>query len=1135
LIDKRNRFRFDEKDFKRARDRIQQALSRLTTALQTLSLERLQHIKIVVERTAIDVADTRAGVERTAKDVADTRTGVEQTGKCVERTERGVERTEKSVARTEICVEETKTGVERTERRVERTEEGVELTRAGVDQLQEYENVKHRTTERQKIIDWVCPSEVDYIDQQNALVYRRQEGIGEWFLETHEYKSWLRGNHTALLCSGMPGVGKTMITSFVVSNVLKRYDNDNQTGVVYIYCQYPRHKEQTPEYLMSSILRQLLEQQNTVSDEVTALYKSKKEGKHKLAPYETSDLLNAVLNLFKKTFIIIDALDELRSTDCNGFMAQVFSIQQKFNVNVYVTSRFTGGIAHKASHACQFVIRARKQDMRQKVDMTLRRGSLLSERPDLLEKAVDKVLHLADGMYVPKHPTIQNSDQCVHVLTIYRFLLAVLYAQHLADLDLIGDLVGAIDNLEPVSDPYGNLYTSTMKRIQARRTGDTNLALTTICWLFFAKRPLRHKELLHALAFSGNTPKSEKNIPTISHVLNICAGLVVVNEVRKTVGFFHKSFDDFLGKSHTDFFPRGDQTLGTTCVRYLSMDAFASGPCENRRYPPDPKPATLEYGDRLTQYPLYGYAQLFWYDHIRGSELETSNVVLNFLREHTKLSASYQRDRHQQKYEVPRTTGAHVAAEFMLERSLVRHLELCRSDVNVLDSDGRSPLSYAAETNGLIAIDHLIHAGANPDFEDSWPGDVFGHKVGDYTSQTRCHTSQARGYTSLGYTPLANAALKGHLTACKALVQGGADVNYRDGRGRSALSYVTEGASEAVARFLLQNGASIDLQDTQDLTPLCWVAANGSFEAALLLLDHGAAINSISSRNKTPLIMAAKAGHERMISLLIARGADVNVLSCDNETSLCHAINQNLVDSVRLLLHAGADVNIGTNPGHPLPTAIEIGSKEIAHLLLSAGSDVNLNSSISGLSPLYWAATNGWTDVAQLLLDKGADPSIGADPMMTRFGCHSVLSRAVEAESMEMVELLLERGADINQVHQRIPFCLPLYFAFGMKWASMPCARPVDECMVNFLLSKGANPNQIAELGKWLEKKLDPPLLHVLQHLPTGDALTGRLVQLLLDHGARTDVVTWQGLSVVECAKHHPKEVQDMIRRYGAK
>jgi DNA replication protein DnaC len=187
----------------RARDRIQQALSRLGTGLQTLDSKLLQHVSSVVERTAVDVGDTKAGVER--------------------------------------------------------TEKGIHLTRAGVDQLYERENVKDQTMERQRIIDWICPSEIDYIDQQNALTNMRQQGIGEWFVETREFKSWVQGDRATLLCSGKPGAGKTMTTSFVVNSALETHDNDNQTGVAYIYCQYPRHKEQTPEYLVSSILRQLLE------------------------------------------------------------------------------------------------------------------------------------------------------------------------------------------------------------------------------------------------------------------------------------------------------------------------------------------------------------------------------------------------------------------------------------------------------------------------------------------------------------------------------------------------------------------------------------------------------------------------------------------------------------------------------------------------------------------------------------------------------------------------------------------------------------------------------------------------------------------------------------------------------------
>jgi ankyrin repeat protein len=839
---------------------------------------------------------------------------------------------------------------------------------------------------------------------------------------------------------------------------------------------------------MSSILRQLLGQQNTVSDEVTALYKSKKDGKHKLAPYETFDLLNAVLNLFKKTFIIIDALDELRSTDCNGFMAQVFAIQQKFNVNVYVTSRFTEGIAHKASHACQFVIRAREQDMRHNVDMTLRRGSLLSERPDLLEEAIDKVLHLADGMYVPKHLTIQNSDQCVHVLTIYRFLLAVLYAQHLADLDLIGDLVGALENLKPVSDPYGSLYTSTMQRIQARRTGDTNLALTTICWLFFAKQSLRREELLHALAASGNTPQFEENIPTISHVLNICAGLVVVDEFHNTVGFFHKSFDDFLGKRHKDFFPLGDQALGTTCVRYLSMDVFADGPFGPWFEPdfegfelvePNIFPLTRRsYPCRakFDRYLLYWYAHRYWHDHVRGSDSETADIVIDFLTHTNKLSSSSQIN----GWAPVRTTGVHVATRSLLERSLKHLLESCRLDPNVKNNFGRSPLSYAAEKNNVTSIELLVKAGADPNLEDT--------VLKNYNFGRRA------------LTPLSFAAFKGHHLACGTLLQKGALVNYQDKYGRDALSFAAEGGSEAVCRFLLQNGSQVDSEDAENRTALWWAAKAGSLEVVSLLLDYNANINQVGERDMTPLHAA---------------GAEVDSQAVDT-------------------FHF--DI---------LTQACKGGPKELIPLLLAAGADVrHMNNRY--VPPLAFVARNGWTDLVQTFLDAGAR----TDCMVKGF--EIILPLAVESGSLECVKLLLEQGPDITQFDHQTPSCELIYRALGMRRLYSPkgtyttdhpyvgevkdqYAEPytacADEHMLKLLLSRGANPNRpcsTARPGDYLGS----PLFYALDFTKVRNSDTKRIIEMLLEHGAKIDDEDDKE-ALLGYAKRHGDDVQSLLQQYG--
>ncbi|KAG9692807.1 hypothetical protein KCU95_g12169, partial [Aureobasidium melanogenum] len=974
-----------------------------------------------------------------------------------------------------------KSGVERTEASVKRTEAGVEYARAGVEQLHKRGITRDQSVERQRILTWICPSEVDYTDQQNALKSRRRRGIGEWFLDTQKFKSWLHGDRNTLLCSGMPGVGKTMITSFVVGNLLERYDNDNQTGIAYIYCQFSRHKEQTPEYLMSSILRQLLEQQNTIPNKFRSLYMSN-AGKHSLAPDEVSDLLHTVLSSFKKSMLVIDALDELRSSARNGLMSQILAFQQGFNVNVYVTSRYTKDIAQEISTATQVSIRAREDDLRCNLAIILERGSLLRKRPDLQNQALCKILRVADGI----------------------FLLAVLYAEHLAEIELMGDLVDALESLKPVSDPYGDLYTSAMQRLQAGKTGNTSLGLTTICWLFFAKRPLHLKELLHALAIAGNNPQVGKNIPAISHVLNACAGLIVVDEANDTVGLFHKTFDEFLSKNHTSFFPQGNETIGRTCITYLSSDAFANGPC------PEIDPAslwsksqaedrTLLYKKRLIEFPLYAYASQHWHDHIRGSASETCDLLLGFLINPNKLNASCQ----SLKELSPRTTGAHITVRYSLDNSLRRYLKGSRQQSNVKDNWGRTPLSYAAELNRPSAIQYLIDAGADLNLEDD---------------------DDWKRYIS-AYTPLAYAALQDHLQAVQTLLQKGADVNRRDVHGRSALSYAGEGGSEVATQLLLKHGANPDDPDKNRKTPIAYAAAAGSHGVTSLLLERGAKTKQSDSDGRTPLLLAAKAGSEETVSLLITKGAEVNSRSRDNDTPLSRAVEAGMINSVRLLLRKGATVDVKTSPMDPLIQASKTGPKEMVQLLLSAGGDV-IHMNNRKVPPLAYAARNGWADIVQLFLDKGA----AADTIDTN--SRSVLSYAVESGSTTCVELLLKKGAQINRPNPKISFCEQLYYALGMVAYSSGDRRPANEPMLNLLLSRGATPNKLFDNPR--SALDDSPLLYALKYLPAGEKSTRRIIESLIKYKAEVDQRDEKGRSVLTCAKHHGADVQNLLRKYDA-
>jgi len=274
-------------------------------------------------------------------------------------------------------------------------------TQAGVERLHKREDLKEMDAERQAILSWICPSEIDYTDQQYELTRKRQPGIGQWFLDSQHFQNWLHGSDTILMGIGMPGVGKTMITSLVVSHVLEKYKDDSGIRLAYIYCQFARHQEQTPEYLMSSILRQLVGRQSIIPDIVKSLYRSAR-GNRCPRPEEMSDLLETVISSFTRSIIVVDALDEL--TSHNGvrdkFVSKLLAICKKFEVKIFMTSRVPIKGASGTRSSTERAICALEDDMRRSIRIKLEDGNLFCGKVDLQEKVTSKILRAANGVYV---------------------------------------------------------------------------------------------------------------------------------------------------------------------------------------------------------------------------------------------------------------------------------------------------------------------------------------------------------------------------------------------------------------------------------------------------------------------------------------------------------------------------------------------------------------------------------------------------------------------------------------------------------------------------------------------------------------------------------------------------------------
>jgi hypothetical protein len=113
--------------------------------------------------------------------------------------------------------------------------------------------------EQQAILDWL--TSVDYSPQQNDFIGRRQEGTGEWLVESDKFQHWENNKKCILFCPGIPGSGKTMMVSIVVDHLFKKFGNDPGIGIAFLYFNFRQQQDQRLIDLFLSLLKQFSQRQ----------------------------------------------------------------------------------------------------------------------------------------------------------------------------------------------------------------------------------------------------------------------------------------------------------------------------------------------------------------------------------------------------------------------------------------------------------------------------------------------------------------------------------------------------------------------------------------------------------------------------------------------------------------------------------------------------------------------------------------------------------------------------------------------------------------------------------------------------------------------------------------------------------
>ncbi|KAK2782915.1 hypothetical protein FQN52_000555 [Onygenales sp. PD_12] len=832
----------------------------------------------------------------------------------------------------------------------------------------------------------------------------RTPGTCEWIRSNKIYGHWMQMGTAAnriLGISGSPGMGKTMVSLFIIEEIQTLAVQNEGTELLHFFCDYQDDKRNTPIAILRGLICQIIEKRPSLARNIWPHLDTNE--KAWLTTISLEALWTTFTNILEDPgipmiFCVIDGLDECDPVSLAPFASKLmdlFSPHPKGpvpqNFRLVVTGQDIPGLSVPT------------------IDLNASKNPHI--RQDLRIFVFAKVRELARKLktnHIVRHRVRETLDKSRKG----NFLWTSLVLRHLFTFKTTAEVV---ESLEYLPDGVHSVYQRLFRGLQR---GFHPIRPVIFGWVSMACRPLSLQEL--EIAIRAHSPKLLEGTKSLVAHIAACGSLLVV--CNKKVKLVHKTLRDYLVRETPDQEPAlemfrihangANKHLAQACFEYIQNSTLQH--------------AVVDIKDDAVTWEssFLDYAILYWSEHARRSPIylrKALDLSHPFFREKSQIRQNWWNSywkAKQRRWEEADIPLLHLLTYLGITPWVQELLTEPPGPLNIhkpvgrMDKYGRKALFYAASAGHTDLVRLLLS-----------------------------HDSNVNAADKFGVTALIEAAAGGHSDCVQLLLSRGADANAVHKKGRNALAIAAFGGHIAVINILLSHGAKPNMIGNGILgrTVLGEAVSAGHVTLVKRLIAQGVDVNGPTTDlfERTALGEAVAGGHRLLVNLLLSHGADVDDKRIHSCTPLGIAGSKHHESPSDPKKEATARQQLGRTP---IGEAALLGDKDMVSLLLDHGVDVN-GRDIYGRTALHAAASIGDTVLIRFLLSKGAYINLGCGCSRTAlgeaaFGGHeravetlldcganvqttgrlgrAPLAEAVMGRSFEVVKLLLDKGADVN-------------------------------------------------------------------------------------------------------------------------